>query len=378
MDARTFDRWTVAIAYRPSRRTALRLLAGSLVAGLLPRWGVAPVRAAQRSDRDEDGLYDDDETEIYGTNPDVSDTDGDGSGDGDEVYYGTDPVAADGGAGTATLTGDAGEVTGDGGVLGPVNDVDPGSQDIDPSAPVCPAERQCAAGCCPEGAVCLNGTECCTENVAERCTTLDVQCGEWPGLCGRPVNCGSCSRNTQCRDGGCNTCRGLGVECNTAADCCQGNYGVGCCFDGVSLTTRCTDVTNSGSVCPGEPVGPVTCAAGLTDCGGQCFNLAIAQFNCGTCGYSCGLAGGCRGGVCTPFTADPTDPGMEEPDEPVEPMEPAVSEAEREEILSGGGGGGAGGGASGGGGGPCEIEGACGDPSVTHEDERNTNTPPQG
>lgn len=86
MDAHSFDRWTVAIARRPTRRATLRALAGGLLAG-----GVMPARAAQRSDRDGDGLFDDDEVNVYGTNPDLYDTDGDGSGDGEEVYLGTDP-----------------------------------------------------------------------------------------------------------------------------------------------------------------------------------------------------------------------------------------------------------------------------------------------
>jgi hypothetical protein len=46
---------------------------------------------AERADRDGDGLYDDDETNVYGTDPGVFDTDNDGPGDGEEVYYGTDP-----------------------------------------------------------------------------------------------------------------------------------------------------------------------------------------------------------------------------------------------------------------------------------------------
>lgn len=87
MDPRTFDRIVVAAASPPTRRHALRLLAGGFIAALLP--GVA--RSAHRSDRDQDGLLDDDETDVYGTNPDVFDTDGDGSSDGEEVYYGTDP-----------------------------------------------------------------------------------------------------------------------------------------------------------------------------------------------------------------------------------------------------------------------------------------------
>ncbi len=55
----------------------------------------APVEeapAAERPDRDGDQLYDDDETGVYGTNPDVFDTDGDGSSDGYEVWLGTSPL----------------------------------------------------------------------------------------------------------------------------------------------------------------------------------------------------------------------------------------------------------------------------------------------
>jgi Bacterial TSP3 repeat len=45
----------------------------------------------QRPDRDNDGLFDDDETNVYSTNPDRADTDGDGRDDGQEVFDGTDP-----------------------------------------------------------------------------------------------------------------------------------------------------------------------------------------------------------------------------------------------------------------------------------------------
>jgi hypothetical protein len=46
----------------------------------------------QRPDRDGDGLFDDDETDVYGTDPDNPDSDGDGVDDGQEVYDGTDPA----------------------------------------------------------------------------------------------------------------------------------------------------------------------------------------------------------------------------------------------------------------------------------------------
>lgn len=56
-----------------------------------------------RADGDADGLYDDDEEDVYGTDPNVFDTDGDGVGDGEEVFNGTDPTdpgdGADGGGG---------------------------------------------------------------------------------------------------------------------------------------------------------------------------------------------------------------------------------------------------------------------------------------
>lgn len=58
--------------------------------------------APVRTDSDGDGLYDTDETNIYGTNPWGFDTDGDGVGDGAEVYNGTNPLAG----GWSTGSGD--------------------------------------------------------------------------------------------------------------------------------------------------------------------------------------------------------------------------------------------------------------------------------
>jgi hypothetical protein len=112
---------------------------------------------------------------------------------------------------------------------------------------------------------------------------------------------GGCCSGQPCNASGfCGTCTLFGGTCNADAECCSGGqYGAAlCCFDGVSLTTRCTDVTNIGFVCPGEPLGPVTCAAGLTDCGGECVDLSSHAGNCGACGVSCGLGGVCTGGVC--------------------------------------------------------------------------------
>lgn len=62
---------------------AIILLLGILVAG--------PVLAA--TDTDQDGLTDEEETSVYHTNPNQSDTDGDGYGDGVEVQNGFSPLA---------------------------------------------------------------------------------------------------------------------------------------------------------------------------------------------------------------------------------------------------------------------------------------------
>ena len=49
MEAHLFDRWTVALALRSTRRTALRLLVGGPVGGLLAERGVRSTRAIQAS-----------------------------------------------------------------------------------------------------------------------------------------------------------------------------------------------------------------------------------------------------------------------------------------------------------------------------------------
>ncbi len=65
---------------------------------------------APNSDRDGDGLTDQDEVDFFGTNPDRFDTDGGGVGDGDEWFNFTDPLnpaddnAGPQGGGTAMTT----------------------------------------------------------------------------------------------------------------------------------------------------------------------------------------------------------------------------------------------------------------------------------
>lgn len=91
MDGQQFDRLVAESARRPTRRSTLRLLLGGLFGGVVALRGIS-VRAGDRPDGDGDGLFDDDESFVYGTDPFSYDSDGDGVGDGEEVYYGTDPV----------------------------------------------------------------------------------------------------------------------------------------------------------------------------------------------------------------------------------------------------------------------------------------------
>ena len=214
MDSRTFDRLIVATAHA-SRRGTLRLLAAGVLGGILAGHRIAAVAAQDdRPDNDGDGLYDDDETTIYGTDAGVFDTDGDGVGDGEEVYNGTDPLTPAGGA-----------------------------------ALVAPAD-----------APAVQDTSVCAE-FGQSCVTTNCCTGYCDGeLCMCASDGRECRSNTECcngvcsGDGFCGACGLLGAGCNTDGDCCQGDYAAFCCFDGVS--TRCTDVTNIGFVCPGDPVSP--------------------------------------------------------------------------------------------------------------------------
>lgn len=90
MDGSRFNVLTRSLTDARSRRGVARaILAATFLLGFS---FVAPPVAAQ-ADADGDGLFDPDETGVYGTNPYVFDTDGDGIGDGEEVYYGTNPLA---------------------------------------------------------------------------------------------------------------------------------------------------------------------------------------------------------------------------------------------------------------------------------------------
>jgi hypothetical protein len=272
MDAHDFDRLIAATALRPTRRATLRLLAGGLLGAWLAQHRRTPTRAAQRLDSDQDGLYDDDETDVYGTKPDVFDTDGDGTGDGEEIYNRdnglggpSDPLTPDGGAGCpegqAMCGGVCINVSGD-----PAN--------CGGCGVVCGASESCV------GSVCLAPAPSSNMVCAAQGLT---NCG---GVCTNTfndsANCGACGNS--CALGG--YCEG-----GTCAGGCQGTICGGVCVD-----TR-FDGNNCGSC------GNV-CNMVLTCCNGACVNLNNDPNNCGACAAHCFIPmigdPTCEGGICNP------------------------------------------------------------------------------
>jgi hypothetical protein len=104
MEAQSYDQPTAATTQRRTSRLVLRILGCGALAAMLSVGAVGI--ASARTDSDGDGLYNDDETSVYHTNPNVADTDGDGSSDGEEVYLGTNPLAANAPAARADRDGD--------------------------------------------------------------------------------------------------------------------------------------------------------------------------------------------------------------------------------------------------------------------------------
>jgi len=209
--------------------------------------------AAQRLDSDGDGLYDDDEAFVYGTDPFGYDSDGDGVGDGEEVYYGTNPLI---GEQVVLEEPPADPVVVDGGTVG-----DGGCSSVD-AAGNCNggiAVADTRASCRAEGASCTSDSDGDGvgdgEEVYYGTNPLIGEQGvlEEPadGSGGVVVDGGSVGYGEG--DGGVAvvdtraSCRGIGVSCSYDSECCGPN--VLCCFDGTTLTTRCTDVTVYGGAC---------------------------------------------------------------------------------------------------------------------------------
>jgi hypothetical protein len=249
MDARTFDQWTVDITRRPTRRAALRLLAGGLLGGLLHQRAIALTRAAQRPDSDNDGLYDDDETNVYGTRPDVSDTDGDGVDDGEEIYnrdQGFDTPYND-----PLNRGDV-HCPGLASCMGICIDILTHPDHCGACFNPCPSGDFCVGGGCVASAPSSNLT-CLAQGLTD-CGGVCVDLSTNSGHCGACFN--ACQGADFCGGGAClRGCLALGSPCTYGVDECCG----GACLYGVCQCSPSRDVCANGS----------TCCSGI--CGGDGF-----------------------------------------------------------------------------------------------------------
>jgi hypothetical protein len=266
MDETRFDTLARSLSDLPTRRAALRLLAGGMVGGLLSAIRVAPLRAAQPSDRDGDQLYDDDETNVYGTNPDSPDSDCDGVLDGPEIYYGTDPLGPPGCAPTC-----------------PVGQAICGGVCIDVSA-----DPNNCGGC---GVVC-GGSDVCSGGVClAPAPTSDLKCAV-QGL----SYCGGTCTNTLSDVNNCGAC---GNSCPLGGYC-EGGACLGGCA-GTFCNGVCVDTKSDGNNC--GACGNV-CQMALTCCRGACADLNTDVTNCGACNAYCFIPiigdPTCEGGLCNP------------------------------------------------------------------------------
>jgi hypothetical protein len=263
MDGQTFDRLIAEAARRPSRRTALRLLGGGLLGALVS----TRVARAQRPDRDEDGLFDDDETDVYGTNPDDWDTDDDNVGDGEEIYN------RDNGLG-----GNTNPLVNENAAPPPA---DNGGADAPPAATCTAVGGGCSSNTCCQADPNYTYVQCCFDaNGYGVCTDVAASgtfhCPD-PGVpsSGCPVgqtNCGGFCTDLSIDHGNCGACGhscGLGFTCTTGA-CIQ--------------------------ACP---------SGGQTICNSVCVDLLTDIYNCGACGSACACTFDrercqiCSFGVCT-------------------------------------------------------------------------------
>jgi hypothetical protein len=237
VDQTHFDALTRSLARRPTRRGALRLLIGGLLGGMVSgrTWTLA--HALQRPDRDQDGLYDDDEVNVYGTNPDVFDTDGDGTGDGEEIYRR------------------------DNGLGGPSNPlVNDNAPPPDNDGEFCP---DCGLQGPPKGDV---FDQCASQGLIE-CPGPN-NTGYCANLANDPNNCGACG--SICNEVGRGCCGGYCLDTTTDP------YNCGLCGNACGSSSVCVN-----SLCEYVPLPPLCqlsgnfCTGGGNCCSGTCIGHLV-------------------------------------------------------------------------------------------------------
>ena len=232
MDDLRFDTITRSLSGLPTRRAALRLLASGLLGAVLVGRRIAPAAAqpAPQADYDGDGLTNDDETNVYGTNPRIGDSDGDGFSDGEEVYFGTNPLVADAAA-PAQLDSDFDGLHDNDETA--VYGTDPFAYDTDGDG-VGDGEEVAASANPLQSPPRANGDSVAIGDINPG--------GNASGAIGVGTTEGGVIVDASI------ICRGIGFACDYDTQCCSA--GVRCCWDGVSLQTECTDVTPYGGRCP--------------------------------------------------------------------------------------------------------------------------------
>ncbi|MCC6334135.1 MAG: VCBS repeat-containing protein [Myxococcales bacterium] len=137
---------------------------------------------------------------------------------------------------------------------------------------------------------------------------LATACPSQPTAACSATTCptGCCDAAGQCQSGqttqACGTTGALCTTCFTGQVCsfglCQAGPGGGSGGGGGG--------TGGGAGGGGGGGGPITCGAGLTECGGACLDVQSDRYNCGVCGRVCNSNQACVAGQCQLLPSDCT------------------------------------------------------------------------